>query len=295
MTSKQKVVIWANCQGLPISWFLTKYYSQIYDVIYLANFEMIKNESTIPDDFYNADIFIYQNYSDKPDCSYDLKNILNNILKTECIKICFPTLHSCHLIFCYDTYEPNNDKTITKDLPFGKFLFGIKDISDMVTSDIAQPNTLTTSIKSDIIEKIITVSNSDTFISEQQIKYYHDRSFDFFEKKILKSDIPNLYHFIKNNFCKHRLWHNPNHPTGILLNELLKEIFAVLKLPYYESDENLNILDHMLSDWAMPIFPCVKKYYNMVFDDKCCSWYHPNITNNQTYIAKYINDIYFTL
>jgi hypothetical protein len=54
---------------------------------------------------------------------------------------------------------------------------------------------------------------------------------------------------------------------------------------YNINDEpNITQLDNYLNDWTMPIFPCVKNYYNMEFEDKCSSWYHPEIVNTNTYI-----------
>ena len=67
-----------------------------------------------------------------------------------------------------------------------------------------------------------------------------------------------------------------------------------MNLIYNENDnlENINRLDN-LNDWVMPIFPCVKKYYNITFDDKCSSWLHPEINDSKSYITKYLNDLYF--
>ena len=106
--------------------------------------------------------------------------------------------------------------------------------------------------------------------------------------------MPEIYNFIKNNFTNFRLWHNPNHPTGILLNELFKLIFLKLKLEYFENEENFRILENSLSDWVMPIFPCVKQYYNMEFNiHKCSSWHNKNIIDSKTYISEYLSKIYF--
>jgi hypothetical protein len=292
MSEKKLILIWANCQGGSVSCMLNKYYSNLFEIKGLLNYEFIKNNLPVPDDIKNADYFLYQNYSDKPNSEYDLIVLLNKYLKKDCIKICFPTLHSCPLLFCYDFLEPNNFKTINDKYPHGKFFFGISVITDLLKKydykdcDEAQKNS--------IINEIYNISQEQDFIPEEKMQYYYKRNFEFFEQKILQSDVPELQEFIKENFTKFRLWHNPNHPTGILLNELCKLIFLRLNLIYDENDnlENINRLDK-LNDWVMPIFPCVKKYYNIRFDDKCSSWYHSDIIDTKSYITKYLNDLYF--
>jgi hypothetical protein len=269
------VVILANCQGGAIVFMLQKYYSHLYNVKCISNYEYMQQNLDFPEDIKEADIFLYQNYSNT-DTKYNLKNIVDHKLKKECIKISFPTLHSCNLIFCYDTYAPNNYKSISSDKPWGEFYYGILPIINKV-------NTCN-------INEIIELSKQDNFITEETILYHHKRSFEFLENKCLSSDVPEIYDFIKNNFTEVRLWHNPNHPTGILLNKLVKLIFLKLDLSYDETEENINLLNG-LSDWVMPIFPCVSKYYKFKFDTKCSSLYHKNIIDYNTYLETYIKHL----
>ncbi len=42
----------------------------------------------------------------------------------------------------------------------------------------------------------------------------------------------------------------------------------------------------------MPIFPCIRKYYYIEYN-YCGSWYHSDITDNKSYITKYITELYF--
>lgn len=280
---KKLIVILANCQGEPLKYMLDIYYSKVYDIKYYANYEYIKKNLDLPLDIKDADIFLYQNYSNN-DEKYDLKILLEKVLKKECIKICFPSLHACNLLFCYDTTSaPNNYKTVTNEKPFGDFLFGISPVIDEVNKYNKKYD------KHEIIKKIIETSNKDNFISNETIIYYNKRTFEFLENKCISSDVPEIYYFIKKNFTKFRLWHNPNHPTGILLNQLIKLIFLKLGLEYFETKENMVILENKLSDWVMPIFPCVSKYYNFEFDtNKCSSWYHKNIVDSNTYLKEYL-------
>ena len=276
MYMKKLVVILANCQGGSLAFMIQKYYSHLYDVKCISNYEYIQQNLDLPEDIKDADIFLYQNYSNT-DEKYNLKIILDHKLKKECVKISFPTLHSCHLLFCYDTSAPNNYKTITTETPHGEFFFGISPIINILNTSN--------------IHEIIESSKQDNFISEETILYHHNRTFEFLENKCLTSDVPELYEFIKNNFTEIRLWHNPNHPTGILFNELIKLIFSKLQLDYIENEENINILDNMLSDWVMPIFPCVSNYYKFKFDTNCSSWYDKTIVDYDTYLETYIKHL----
>ena len=287
--NKKNVVIWANCQGGSIRYMLEKYYSSLFNVKSFMNFEYIKNNILIPQEFYNTDIFIYQNYSDKPNSEYDLSYILNNILPTSCIKICISFLQFDG-IFCYNENDEQNIKTINSENPFGKFFFGI----DLIIHYFKNSHT-TIKNKDDIINETINLLLNDNSISNEKILYNYNRSFEYLEKKILNSDVPELYYFIKENFTKIRLFHNRNHPTGVLLNEQIQLIFSLLQLNYPERDqeENIIILDNMLNDWVMPILPSVRKYYGIDFPDKCSSWFNKDIVDTKTFIETYVKELYF--
>jgi len=290
-SNKTLIVIYANCQGESIKRMLNKYYSDRFNIIHIPNFEIINNNIDISKSLLNCDIFLYQKYSNETNPKYDIDNILNNYIKKHTLKICFPTLHSCPLLFCYDVDEPNNSITISKSHPYGKFYYGISVIIDQLKK--YEYKNINETKKTSIINEIFNESQKINFISDEKIKYYYDRNFDFLKKKISTSDVPEIFEFIQNNFTKVRLWHNPNHPTGILLNELVKCIFKKLNLYYDDSLENINVLNNCLNDWVMPIFPSVKKYYNITFEDICSSWYHTEIIDTKTYISKYLNELYF--
>jgi len=287
--NKKNIIIWANCQGGSIRYMLEKYYSSLFNINSFMNFEYIRNYKLIPQEFYNADIFIYQNYSDKPGSDFDLSNILNYILPSSCIKICISFLHF-DAIFCYNEYDEQNDKTINLENPFGKFFYGI----DLIIQYFKDSEN---SIKNKdvIINEVQNLLLDENAIPKEKILYNYNRSFEYLEKKLLNSDIPELYYFIKDNFTKIRLFHNRNHPTGILLNEQIKLIFKLLQLNYPETDqeENIKFLNIGLNDWCMPILPSVRKHYGINFPDTCSSWYNKDIVDTKTFIEAYVKELYF--
>lgn len=294
---KQTIVVWANCQGGSIIHMLNKYYSYKFDIKYFVNYEYIRDSKSIPDDFKNTDIFIYQNYSIQKDDTYDLSNILTNILKPSCIKICIPFLRGDFLFCCNNTdiHDKKNEQTKSKTVPFGKFFFGINYIDDElieINYNIDDENE-----KKQIIENIYSKIMNPDLINNETICRYYNNNMEYLEKKIVNSDVPELLEFIKHNFKKIRLFHNPNHPTGILLHFMIKKVFNLLNLKYPDTDtdtnENIMFLENSLNDWTMPILPSVRKHYNFTFEDKCNSWYDKDICDTLSFITKYINDLYF--
>ena len=108
----------------------------------------------------------------------------------------------------------------------------------------------------------------------------------------MTSDLPFLLDYIKENFTKTRLWHNRNHPTGELMKILVHGVFEELGLTFQCDDADFIVLD-VLKDWEMPILPCVKKYYNMTFDDTCSSKFNPSVLDTKSFIREYIKLLYF--
>ena len=280
----QKLVFWVNCQAGAIHYMLNKYYPGEYDIHHFTNYQYIRERRTLPKEFLDADVFIYQNYSFREDPTYELSNILNNVLKPSCRRVCIPFLQ-CDALFCYKSVSPRNHKTISREFPHGKFYSGVEQIEYYLDKD---------GNKSDIIESAYQHLICETALSKETIQGYYDRNFEYFHNKIMASDVPELFDFIKSNFHKIRLFHNRNHPTGILMNELVKGVFLNLSLsvyPAYDQD-NIDVLNYHLNlnDWVMPILPCVQKFHGLEFDcGACSSKYHPSITDVHSFVKAYVH------
>jgi hypothetical protein len=281
------IIIWANCQGGPLSTILKKYYTEDLHIHYFANYEYIRDKKPLPEIFNNCDVFLYQNY-EYEDETYSFKNIINNILPPHSIKISFPTLHRSYLQFCYDYSSPENVNTTCTEKPHGEFFFGIQNIRDVVKKLKNE------GLKEDnIIEQTLEAVSQLDFIKNEQIIEHENKSLEFLKSKALASDIPNIYYFIINNYKSIRLYHNPNHPNGILLNELYKEIFIKMGVNYPNENENIIFLDNCLKDWKMPIFKSISNYYNMNnVDNQCSSFYHADIFDEISYVKKYVSFLY---
>lgn len=283
----KSVIIWANCQGGSIGQMLQKYYSDIFTVKYYANYEYMQNKMDLPDCFTTCDIFLYQNYSNNEE-QYCIQNILDNILSPTSIKIAFPTLHRNHLQFCYNIDSPENMQTISALFPHGYFFYGIQPIRKMVLQLKNEGMNV-----EDVIAKTLETINRSDFITDEQIEYHENLSLEFLKTKALTSDIPNIYNFIEAHYKRIRLWHNPNHPNGILLNALCKEIFTKLGLTYPDENGAILFLETTLKDWKMPIFRAICTKYNIEnIDNECSSVWHDDIFDEISYVHKYVKFLY---
>lgn len=284
------VVVWANCQGGALTKMLRVMHPNEFEVHWFKNYEYIQQGLELPSFMKEADIFIYQNYRPKKYSVYDLDYISDNILKADCLKVSFPTLHSIALQFCHDYYEPNNQRTVGAGFPHGHFKFGIKPISDLFQKIVDNSNDL--EYRKKVMEQVIGESMTETFISDDDIVEHANRSFTFLSDKALSSDIPGIHEYVLDNYKRIRLWHNPYHPNGVLLNELCRQVFAVLGIPYRPSKASVELLDQQLRDWVMPILPSVQKKLGLQIGDACLSKYHPQIKCTETYIRAYLTSLY---
>ena len=70
--ANKTVVVWANCQGGPLTSALRDMHSKEFDVHWFMNYEFIKNGLELPAFMKSADIFLYQNYRPQEVIMYDL-------------------------------------------------------------------------------------------------------------------------------------------------------------------------------------------------------------------------------
>lgn len=287
---KKNIVIWANCQGTAISLMLNKYFSNEFTVHLFVNYVCIENNIKLPEIMYKCDVFLYQNYSNNKG-EYNLEHIINNVLPSDVIKVSFPTLHRNNLQFPFEYDSVENINTCGKKFPHGEFYYGIINVKNYVLQ-LKLENLTNDEIKKKTLLKIDDVD----FLNIKDMKIHEEKSLNFLKNKAETSDIPNIYNFVLNNYKKIRLFHNPNHPNGILLNELCKEIFYKLNLHYPSENENIQILDGCLRDWKMPIFNSVMNYYKIDnIDNECCSMYHDDIFDKYSYINKYVDFLLKTM
>lgn len=113
MTTKQSVVIYANCQGSVIGQILEKHYSNLFCVKLLTNYQFISNKLVLPVELISsADVFIYQPIHGHG--VYDTDFIVNEYIdreKTKCIS--FPYIY--FLGYHPDHFEDTKYKTLSQN------------------------------------------------------------------------------------------------------------------------------------------------------------------------------------
>lgn len=288
--AKKTVVVWANCQGEPLANALRSMHPESFNVHCFMNYEFIKNGLELPAFMKSADLFLYQNYRPKEISLYDLDWIARNILPAHCLKISFPTLHSMPLQFCHDYHEPNNNKTQGPGFPHGEFFFGIKPLADYFVDLVKDSTTKEERILR--VPEAVEHALATDFISVSDVGYHKEKSLGFLREKSLKSDTPGIYDYVLDNYRSTRLWHNPNHPNGILLNELCRQVFEAIGLHYNPNPTFLSYIDEYLKDWVIPILPSVQAAIGLEAGSYCESKYHPEIDSTEAYLSKYLRCLY---
>jgi len=284
--AKKTVVVWANCQGGSLTRALRDMHSDELEVHLFMNYEFIKNGLELPAFIKSADRFLYQNYRPQEVGMYDLDWISRNTLPANCQKVSFPTLHSIALQFCYDYHEPNNSRTQGPDLPHGAFCYGIKPLADYYSGLVQDSK-----IKEERICRIpeaVKHALADEFMPTSDVEDRQKISLDFLAEKTRQSDAPGIYDYLLDNYRSVRLWHNPYHPNGVLLDELYRQVFDTIGLPYSPSPSFLSDLDDHLKDWVLPILPSVQASIGLNAGTYCESKYHPEINTTEAYLSKYL-------
>lgn len=288
--SDKTIVVWANCIGGSVIHALNRLDPGEWNAHWYQNFEFIQEEKDLPAALKSADIFLYQNYRPKPGTKYDLGFIKSEILNRNCTAISFPTLHSISLQFGHEYYEPNNNRTICPSFPHGQFMYGIKPVADEYCR--LSSNVTSLAERTKIAGLVAESAMADSYIPPEMILEQQERSLGFLKEKALSSDIPTIYDFVSQNFADIRLWHNPFHPNGVLLDQMCRLIFECMGIPYTSNDSTVDFLDGLLKDWVMPILPSTQAYYGMAFPDYCYSKYHPDIIDSRSYLSAYLNALY---
>lgn len=242
---KKKIVLYGNCQLGAIYNILKNEYSNIYHITIITNFKLIWEKKPLPNDFYEADILIYQPLYLHG--VYNTDNIINNMCKKECKKISISSLYFCGYYPDYYKNISDNLKTISKELPYGLFPYGLKYISD-------KKNLSPT--------KIVSLSKTHDFVSQNYIKDQLKLSFEKLYEKEQNTDIK-CADFIKENYKKKKLFHTIDHPSNEILQKIINDLSIYLQLPKI----SLEKYDELLKDISIPIYPCVYSALQLTFDN----------------------------
>ena len=257
------LILYGNCQ---ITIAIKSYFESLNDIhlkiITISSFELIRNNKNIDYNLLNScHIFIYQPINDSYGI-YSSNNILLH-LPVNCIKICVPFIYM-------DSFFPLIKKNIAHGIDGG---------------NSTNENII---LNKDIIINLLKIYNK-----EKIIDMYNKNEIDFnFEKRFIenidrmkeKEKLCNIkiVDFILENYKKIKLFCMHHHPTKIIFDEIVKQIFNLLNIQY--NLINQNQWNGILSQEEYPYSRYSINHFN--FD-----WIKEEDNNSHNYYLDLINDI----
>ena len=202
--SKKSCIIFGNCQGGGVKQFLefSNFYD-IYDVKLYANWEMIKNNESIPIQYLqNADLVIYQPLTDVHNCYSTNKNnpeSFFNILKDTCNTIAFPRIHNNAIFPIFRKRKEGNEI-------YGQFNNKISCIDELLY--LYDNNLIDYDFKNRMLE-----------------------NYEISKKKEQDCEVK-IIDFLMKNLHKEKLFLTHDHPTSYVFSEVTRQICDFLELDY---------------------------------------------------------------
>lgn len=289
---KLNILIFANCQASSLVIGLSK--SKFLNVEYIVNFKWLEehntelknhNEIQFEKSFYNCDIFIYQNIQNS---KFQTDFIIENVLKKDCHTVSFSYLY--FLGYFPDYFKSKyNQKTISKEYPFGLFPYEMKIFTQIVLNSKFYEIYKN---QEKLNQKSILEWSFDTWSKQDQLLWIQiedklSKELDFLDfqgileysiktlkEKEQKTDIK-LAEFILENYKSFKLFDTVNHPSDILLKVLNDFIIKFLVNekdinPIYFKEYYFQI--QSLDEFQTPIF-------NKVYQKLNCKFSLPDVWN----------------
>ena len=231
------IVLFTNCQG-PVIYnnylrhldFFTK-----HKLIWVPNYVTpitIEDKNHISD----SDIFIYQpvnNYTVNVNAEDDLVSLL----KPSCIKICFPSLY----IDMWPLYEE------------GGLYCGGNVINDYINMGYS-------------IDKILHMYNNKEICFDLHNRI--NKSLQYLKNKEDNYCNIKVSNFIYANYKTHKLFDTQNHPNGIIMSYVAKEISKFLNVEFPDIDFFLQKDVHVISlQWPDSLYMKTELELEFIIDD----------------------------
>jgi hypothetical protein len=216
---KKNIVIYANCQGKGILYYIKKSNNIInnYNIKHIRIDNLVFNKDNLNlNDIKNADVLIYQKLDDKHgDIS---TNTILNYIKSTCITLSFPYVYN-------NSFYPIKGPLIIEDKHLKKDCTIIYDNSKTIL-DLKKKNYS--------LEKIYDLYDNN------QIDFLYGHRWNNTNSILSNNEIGcdlKILDFIKNNFSTERLFNIENHPTSIIFINLVNQILIKLDKNILEINE----------------------------------------------------------
>jgi hypothetical protein len=257
-----KIVFYMNCHSSSLEKYL-KYFGFDTTVIstYAHIFKYWKKENeydeqgiidmrkNIKDLLNSADVFLYNPIKDKYD--YWSSNNLIKYLRDNCIKINIPYTR-CNIYNMGNRYYDFADYNGKEH----KFLEYLNIPSEILVQFKLKYETPTLDNINYLIDLLDNFLENKKDLVESHIKH----ELKEFKKFDLKSDI-SMYDFVEQNYKKHKLFLNSDHPSIYYFRELFKRIITYIsktrpvildkEIPYFEHNEDpLNTTENYITNYV---------------------------------------------
>jgi hypothetical protein len=258
-----KICLYGSCQLVAIHTLLKDIVEADYTV--LQNWTFMLNDKPLPESLYDCDIFIYQPYSNDKHLKYHTDTILKK-LKDGVKTISVPFV-ACSIYFPDAITDIRNNKTKTKELPFGKF--------PQQSCILSKYNSLIELID-DYDKEHYDFDFMTLFVEENLHKIYNvEKNCNVKVKDYIKY---NIY----NNIS---LFHSIQHPSNNVLNHMTRQILEILKVKEYTFIKR----PELLKDHTAMILPCVQRFYNLRISEYKLSG--NGLVTESKYFVEYYNNI----
>lgn len=201
---KKKALFVGNCQSAAIRYYLNKNkdFSSVYDTKLYTNWEMIREEQTLPTiDLQTADLFLYQPLPPVHGCySTDptVKDSIGSFVKSDCIKISHPYVFSSAFWPIYEVRRGG--------------WFGFEAIDKLILDGLNLQDIMN-----------LYENNSIDWLYGNRM----NESISILKSKEELTDIK-MSDFILQNYQSSLLFLTPPHPTSTIVNEMANRILEKL-------------------------------------------------------------------
>lgn len=248
--SIKNIVIYSNCQGIGIRYFLKKFFTKS-EIDIIDNYKLIWNKGEINKELLKkADLFIYQPINKTHgiySTSLDVENNIMSYLKPNCVKIAFPYIYNDSLWILIPPAKIDN------------FIGNFNKLNKYV-------NTLP-------IQKLKSEGKSLTDVLEMYKKELIDFNFterynnciNILKKKEALCDVK-ISSYIEENIREKKLFLTQNHPTACVIINCVNQIFSLLKIDFKLNSHDFNDKIPGIPDIFLPHTEYEKKFLNFKYE-----------------------------
>lgn len=249
----KKCLLYGNCQADALKFHLNriKEFTNEYELVELKAVHLL-NQSDVPyliDQIKKTDLFIHQPITDNYKNIKELgSNYLKSMLKEDCQVLSFPSIY-------FKGYNP--EMIGLKDLD-NRGLMGPYTYYDLnLLKAIHEGNTNINDLKNIVL-------NPDYYCKDEAHTSFHNSLTELKSREDANSIDLTVTDIIENNYQKEKLFHVFNHPSSLIIFQLINKIMRLS----IGSTINYSNAPDTLSRISYPVYMSIYKHLEFKFDNK---------------------------